>query len=94
MDNEGSPEDLLESWLSDRPEKVREVARKYPPWNVYVNKPTGQKCMIVAYAEDGTVRANCWRDELGEAFAELTAVQVFGMDPNDFELLPTGDKVE
>lgn len=90
---------LFEEWLNEpeRTDKVREIARKYPPWNTYYNKPTGQRASIVAYAEDGTVRANCWHEyaEMPEPMRsqleQLSAVQVFGMDPSDFEVAPSED---
>jgi hypothetical protein len=80
-------EEALEQWLAEpeRTDKVREVARRLPPWNTYRLKETGQIANIEAYAEDGTVRATCWYE-----WAPI-AHSVFGLDPDSFEILPTGD---
>lgn len=72
-------------WCATRPEIVRKNAEMLPPWKSYRLKSTGQNAQPIAYAEDGTVRANCWQ----EWCPELTAVQVFGLDPNDFEIMET-----
>lgn len=78
---------LWNEWLNepDRTDKVREVARKLPPWGSYKLKETGQVAEPLAYAEDGTVRAYCWYDWTGRDFGH----EVFGLDPDSF--LPTGN---
>ena len=75
----------LERWLEGRPAIIRETATKLLPWKVYRLKTTGQLARVQAYAEDGTVRCLCWRDELGPEFASLTAVSVYGLSPDDLE---------
>ncbi len=69
-----------ELWLKDN-EEVRALAERVPPWIDYCLKETGQRAQVIAYGEDGTIRALCWHDWS----PELTAVQVFGLDPDDFE---------
>lgn len=74
-----------EAWLNEpeRTEKVRTVARSLPPWGTYWLKETGQRARPIAYAEDGTLRAFCWYEWMGDA-AEMLGHQVFGLDPADF----------
>jgi hypothetical protein len=72
------------AWVGSRPEKVQESAAKVQPWKDYYLRSTGQRARLLAYAEDGTVRAECWRDDCGP-LEILTHREVFGLDPNDFE---------
>lgn len=76
-------------WLADRPECIREVATRLPPWNDYRIVTTGQRARIYSYSEPGennrvTVTAVVWREEL----PELTTRTVFGFSPEDFEAIP------
>jgi hypothetical protein len=80
-----------ESWLAGRPADVVELARRLPPWTLYRIKSTGQVAQIVSYGEmeDGsvTITANVWRDDI-PGMEALFARQVFGMNPDDFEVSP------
>ena len=42
-------------WLSDRPESIKKLADKYPPYNLYKLKTSGQRVTMHSYWEDGTV---------------------------------------
>ncbi len=68
----------LEKWLKGRPQVVKDIARKYPPWNDYELK--GHEGLgiynIYSISEDGTVTCNKV-DWLG------IPTQVFGMNPED-----------
>lgn len=72
-------------WLADRPEKVREIAEKYPPWHTYRLTTTDQLCRIDHYDEhdDGnvTLTITAWRD--GLPFPR----GVFGIDPAALEVV-------
>lgn len=71
-----------QAWLETRPPVVRDVAERFPPWHLYRLTTTGQNARIVAYAENGTVRCDCWHDWA----PEFTLVNVFGIDPNTLEV--------
>lgn len=69
---------ILEAWLIGRPKVVKELARKFPPWESFVLKGQEEVGVYqpIAYSEDGTIR--CLKtDFLG------FQVQVFGMKPSD-----------
>lgn len=74
------------AWCASRPPAVRAVAERFDPMEFYTLRDTGQTCHIIAFGEheDGkiTVRVYAWRESAPEA----TAVEVFGIDPDD--LLP------
>ena len=76
-------------WLQDRPEVIQTMARKYPPWFHYRLKPTGQHCELYSYSEDGTVTVGIigHDKEMLNQVAQVTRLGVFGIDPNDLEIL-------
>lgn len=85
------------AWIDDpeRPEPMRVVARRFKPWLVYRLKTTGQACELVSFGEaedDGRIliRANCQHPVLGE----ISLVQVFGLEPDDFEPWPANEPFE
>ena len=73
-----SKEEELEKWLDGRPEVVKQIARKRPPWKEYVHKghPETATYSIHSISEDGTITCNKL-DFMG------IPVQVFGMSPED-----------
>lgn len=85
---------LWEEWVATRPPNVQEVARKFPPWNTYLLKKTGQHLQLVSYDEPNdpaaevTLTVNVWRPEFppGEVASELFQRTVFGVHASDLEL--------
>ncbi len=77
--------DELEEWLEGRPDAIKQMARKYPPWNEYKIKSTGQTCHLVSYAEEGTVRVNITSFTLENLFGAER--QVLGISIDDLELV-------
>ena len=77
-------------WLEGRPEAVRLVAERYPPWLYYRLTTTGQLGQILAYGEpekEGepvTVRMLLCLQGAG-TLAPLMTRQVFGIDPATLE---------
>lgn len=45
-----------ERFVAGLPEHMRESVKAKPPWRLYRHLGTGQRVLISAYAEDGTVR--------------------------------------
>ncbi len=76
-------------WLNGRPEVIKEMAAKLKPWNRYRLKQTGQHCTLYSYSEDGTVTINVngHDSEALDAINNMTQVRVFGINPDDLELL-------
>jgi hypothetical protein len=68
---------MSQTWLSTRPEIIRELFAKCPPWNCYRSKEMGTAAhySIAAYDENGTVRVIHGRDSF------LPGVSVFGVKP-------------
>lgn len=67
-------------WVASRPESVRALCEKLPPWNYYDMPETGQIVMIAAYAEDGTVRVDVVGDRI--SIPAIMSFSVFGVSPD------------
>ncbi len=82
-------EQNLQEWLSGRPEVIKEMAEKLKPWERYRLKPTGQHCTLYSYSENGTVTITVGGhdSEPLDAMNKMTLINVFGIDPNELELL-------
>jgi len=80
---EPTPEQEKEwaEWVASRPDKVRAVAERFPPWELYRMKSTGQRVTVASYSEDGTVSVNVSADFNVTLFER----NVFGIDPDDLE---------
>lgn len=52
---EPTPEQVeaFKAWVSDLPQKVREVAEKFDIWTLYRLKTTGQRVFIQSFDETG-----------------------------------------
>lgn len=69
---------VLDEWLADRPQVIRDLAYAYPP-SCYTITATGQHAVLYSYDEDGTVTVDT------TVLAGLLPVQVFGVDPAGLE---------
>lgn len=71
-------------WLAERPESVQAVAKKLVPWLYYRVKSTGQTAKIYSYEEndDQTVTLKIM---VNEPFPVI----VFGINPDDLEVVPS-----
>jgi hypothetical protein len=65
-------------WLAGRPQAVREVAERMPPWQLLSMNGTGQIVSAVSYNENGTVTVHVHHDPRPVSFAGF---EVFGVDP-------------
>ncbi len=68
-----------QEWLAERPRFVRSVAECFNPWTMYRLITTGQRCQVLAFAEDGTVRIYAENEHLGP----MTGTEVYGVSPAD-----------
>jgi len=48
----------LEKWLVGRPQIVKDIARKYPPWEDYIHKDRPDTATYNSISEDGTITCN------------------------------------
>ena len=76
---------VFKEWLVDRPQVIKDLADKLPPWNRYMIQGTGQYCSVVSYFEDGTVtvRVDGHRLEGLDAVYNELPIKVFGILPLD-----------
>lgn len=79
----------LEEWLDGRPEIIKELANKLPPWHRYRIKQTGQHCHIFSYLENGTVvvTVNGHDSQFLDAANQAMPFTVFGIDQNDLKII-------
>ena len=80
----------FDSWLADRPQCIKDLAIKYPPWILYRMKSTNQRVNVVGYNESGTVTVNV----SGKFNFVVMERSVFGVSPDDLEEcdLPSKDE--
>jgi hypothetical protein len=78
-------------WVAERPECVRNIAEKLPPWELFRLKTTGQRVTVASFFENGTVSV----EVRGEFNFHLFDANVFGIDPADLEPcdLPAPDEL-
>lgn len=92
-----TPEQLSEwnDWVQSRPERVRSVAVKLPPWKLYRIRQSGHRVTIQAFDEQTDGKVTCRVLVGGEFNLVAFERQVFGVDPDDLEEceLPTPDEI-
>ena len=71
-----------EEWLKSRPPQIAEVARCYPPWELF-RMGSGHRCTVHSYGEleDGTVSLTV--SVTGEYNFVAFDRNVFGIDPDE-----------
>jgi len=82
--------DSFKDWLAERPKVIQDLARDYPPDELYHLSSSGHRVTIASYSEDGTVTVNV----SGQFNAVTFERSVFGIDPKDLEPceIPTDDE--
>lgn len=82
---EPTPEQELgwKKWIAERPDKVREVAKRFEPWSLYRMKSTGHRVTIASFAESDPVTLTV--NVTGEFNAVAFERSVFGISPDDLE---------
>lgn len=74
-------QEALDEWLSTRPEIIRTLVARVPPFRLYLLKSSNHRVYPYAYGEDGTLTVIV----SGEYNAVIFDRQVFGIDPDDLE---------
>uniref|UniRef100_A0A6M3JIW3 Uncharacterized protein n=1 Tax=viral metagenome TaxID=1070528 RepID=A0A6M3JIW3_9ZZZZ len=84
-------EKAWEDWVSTRPQIIKDLCKRFPPYNIYRLNNSGHKVTIYSYSEDGTITVNV----SGEYNAVMFDRQVFGIRPENLEEcdLPGTDEV-
>ena len=86
---EVTPEVLadFEQWLNEeeRPDTIREIARKFPPWKLYRMKSTNQRVTIVSYSEFEDDSVGFMVHVSGQYNRVLFSRSVFGIKSDDLE---------
>jgi hypothetical protein len=77
-------------WVSSRPQVIKDLCNRFPPYNLYRLKNSGHRVTLYSYSEDGTMTVNV----SGEYNVVMFDRQVFGINPEDLEEcdLPTPDE--
>ncbi len=78
----------LAAWYASRSDRVQTVAERFPPWELFRIKSTGQIVHVLAFGKDEgkpiTLRVNVPRS-LNAIHPLQEDYQVFGLDPDDLE---------
>ena len=74
-------ENCWKEWVASRPPVIRELCERFPPFNLYRLKGTGQRVTVHSYSENGTLTVNI----TGEYNIVIFDRQVFGIQPDDLE---------
>jgi len=87
-------DNMLNEWLTGRPQAVKDMAYKVKPWYLYRLKPTGQHCSIYSYSEDGTVTISIegHDSEALDTVNKIIGFNVFGIEPQDLEIIRELDR--
>lgn len=70
-----------DEWVGTRPEIIQDLCRRFPLYNLYRLKSTGQKVTLYSYSEDGTITVNVTEEYNAIMFNR----RVFGIKPEDIE---------
>lgn len=68
-------------WVASRPDSVREICERLPPWHYYDMPKTGQIVIIKSYSEDGTVSVQIAGDRI--SIPVIVPFGVFGVPAGD-----------
>ena len=70
-----------EEWVKSRPEVIQNLAKRFPPYNLYRLKTSGHRVVIYSYSEDETLTVKV----SGEFNLITFERQVFGIKPENLE---------
>lgn len=70
-----------ETWFRGRPGMIQSLAQRFPPYNLYRLKSTGQRCTIYSYNEGGTLTVAV----TGQWNQVMFDRHVFGVAPENLE---------
>ena len=74
-------EKAWEDWVSTRPQIIKDLCKRFPPYNLYRLKNSGHRVTLYSYSENGTITVNV-TDEYNAVMFDR---QVFGIKPEDLK---------
>ncbi len=77
----------LAAWLATCSDRVRAVAERFPPWELFRIKETGQIVQVLAFIKEDdpiTLRVRAYK-RLNEIHPTDEDYDVFGLEPDDLE---------
>lgn len=88
MHYDPTPKQLMEwqSWLSTRPENVRKVATKHPPWELFVVRESGHVVSAVSFDETPNGGVMMTVEVCRNSNPVENHYRVFGIDPRSLTL--------
>ncbi len=69
------------SWVDSRPEAIRSLCERFPPWELFRLRDTGHRVYAAAFHDNGTLTVAVTKEFNALAFER----QVFGIAPEDLE---------
>lgn len=90
---EPTPEDVkvYDEWVATRPERIRDVCKRFVPWELYRMKDTGHRVVLHSIGQvitedgHGTGEIVLTVDVLGRFNFLAIERRVFGIDPDNLE---------
>jgi hypothetical protein len=74
------------AWVTERPERVRQVAERFTPWTLYRMKSTGQRVVLCSFGEStDDTPVTLTVSVTGKFNAVAFERNVFGIPPEDLE---------
>ena len=70
-----------QKWCDSRPPVVKALAERFPPWELFRIKSTGQRVFAISYFEGGTLKVAV----TGRFNLVMMETAVFGIKPEDLE---------
>ena len=71
----------FDKWLADRPQVIKDLAKRFPPNVLYQMKDTGHRVFVRGYSEDGTLIVHIG----GQLNRVMFERDVFGVPPEKLE---------
>lgn len=83
-----------EQWLESRPPQIVEVARRYPPWELF-RMDSGHRCTVYSYGEEEGGGVSLTVSVTGEYNLVVFNRNVFGVSPDELTPcdLPADDEI-
>lgn len=72
-------------WLDSRPEHLREIIARFPPWALFRMRDTGHRVTIYCVSEHGDGSVSLVVDVTGRFNFVAIERRVFGIDPDNLE---------
>lgn len=75
----------FKEWIATRPEHIRPVVARFPPWGLFKMRDTGQRVTVYCVSEHKDGGISLVVDVTGQFNFLLMERRVFGIDPDNLE---------